>query len=157
MHASRATLGLKEEKLSTPQLVNAFYQRIWNAGDLDAADGLLSDDFSFRGSLGNELRGREAFKGYVRSVRNALDGFRCDILEGITEDKRAFAKMRFSGVHTREFRGHAPTGCPVYWLGAAFFRFDAGAIADLWVLGDLAGLDALLKENQKRTPESAST
>jgi predicted ester cyclase len=64
--------------------------------------------------LGNELRGREAFKGYVRSVRNALDGFRCDILECVTEDKRAFAKMRFSGVHTREFRGHAPTGLPVH-------------------------------------------
>jgi len=118
---------------------------------------LLSDDFSFRGSLGNELRGREAFKGYVRSVRNALDGFRCDILECVIEDKRAFAKMRFSGVHTREFRGHAPTGLPGHWLGAAFFRFDAGAIAALWVLGDLAGLDALLMENQKRTLQSAST
>ena len=147
----------KEEELSTPQLVNEFYERVWNAGDLNAADGLLSHEFLFRGSLGNELRGREAFKDYVRSVRNALDGFRCEVLECVTEGQRAFAKMRFSGVHTREFRGHAPTGLPVHWLGAAFFRFDAGAIGALWVLGDLAGLDALLMENQKRTLQSAST
>ena len=55
--------------------------------------------------------------------------------------------MRFSGVHTGEFRGYAPSGLPVHWLGAALFRFDHGKIAELWVLGDLMGLDALLAKN----------
>ena len=54
--------------MSVPSLVQAFYERIWNSGDLADASDLLSEDFIFRGSLGNELRGRDAFLQYVRSV-----------------------------------------------------------------------------------------
>lgn len=60
---------------------------------------------------------------------------------------RAFAKMRFGGCHVGVFGGFQPTGRPVEWLGAALFRFEAGRIAELWVLGDLTGLDALLRAN----------
>lgn len=131
--------------MSTPHLVQQFYSRIWNAGEHDAVADILAEDFAFRGSLGSELKGREAFKEYVRSVRTALAEYRCDILECVAEGDRAFAKMRFSGRHTGEFRGYAPTGRLVEWLGAALFRFEAHRIAELWVLGDLAGLDARLE------------
>jgi steroid delta-isomerase-like uncharacterized protein len=134
--------------MSTPPLVEKFYARIWNSGDFDAATELLAKDFSFRGSLGSELQGVEAFLEYVRSVRSALADYRCEILACIAEGDEAFAKMRFSGRHVAHFRGCAPTGKIVEWLGAALFRFQGGTIADLWVLGDLAGLDSVLKANQ---------
>lgn len=135
--------------MSTPALVDAFYRRIWNAGELDAASSLLTDAFVFRGSLGNELQGREAFLDYVRTVRTALGDYRCDILDCVTEGDRAFARMRFSGRHVGVFRGFAPTGKPVEWAGAALFRFEDFRIAELWVLGDLAGLDAMLRAHRQ--------
>lgn len=46
--------------MSTPLLVEAFYKRIWDAGDLAAASELLSEEFCFRGSPGREMRGRDA-------------------------------------------------------------------------------------------------
>jgi hypothetical protein len=55
--------------------------------------------------------------------------------------------MRFSGVHVAPFRGFAPTGKLIQWQGAALFTFRGGAVCDLWVLGDLAGLDDLLHGN----------
>jgi predicted ester cyclase len=125
-------------------LVRAFYARIGNAGDDAAAAELLAADFSFRGSLGTETRGHAAFLNYVRSVRAALAEDRCDILECVVDGDRAFAKMRFSGRHVAPFRGFEATGNVVEWLGAALFRFEGKVIADLWVLGYLAGLDALL-------------
>jgi len=134
--------------MTTPNLVTAFYERIWNSGDLGAVSELLIEDFSFRGSLGAELRGREAFKNYVSSVRGALANYRCEILTCVSEGEQAFAKMRFSGLHVAPFRGYLATGLPVQWLGAALFRFERQVIAELWVLGDLAGLDAVLKNNQ---------
>jgi steroid delta-isomerase-like uncharacterized protein len=134
--------------MSVPKLVSEFYERIWNAGDLSAAEKLLLDDFVFRGSLGSERRGRAKFLDYVRSVRNALSNYRCEILECVAENGNVFAKMRFSGVHTAEFRGYAPTQLPIHWLGAALFRIEKDAIAQLWVLGDLAGLDELLQKNR---------
>jgi predicted ester cyclase len=132
---------------TTVGLVQAFYERIWNAGDTGATVQLLDPDFIFRGSLGAEMRGRDAFCGYVRSVRTALDSYRCDILACVTEGERAFAKMRFSGIHVGQFRGFAPTHRPVQWLGAALFRVEGPLIAELWVLGDLVSLEANLKEN----------
>ncbi len=130
--------------MSVPNLVEAFYGRIWNAGDYAAIPDLLAETFSFRGSLGNEVRGHEPFADYVREVRKALADYRCDILECVAEENGAFAKMRFSGVHVGSFRGYAGTGKRVHWLGAALFKFDEERIVDLWVLGDLVGLDALL-------------
>ncbi len=132
---------------SASEFVREFYERIWNTGDFDATEELLAPDFIFRGSLGPEMRGREPFCEYVKSVRSALDGYRCDILDCVTEGQKAFAKMRFSGLHVGQFKGFAPTGKPVNWLGAALFRIQGRMIAELWVLGDLVSLEADLKKN----------
>jgi len=134
-----------EAFMSTPKLVEDFYERVWNDGNLDAAAELLTPEFSFRGSLGNEMRGREPFNSYVRSVRAALADYHCEILSCVAEANHAFAKMCFSGRHVAAFRGYEPTGKIIRWLGAALFRFEDSMIAELWVLGDLASLDALLQ------------
>ncbi len=132
----------------TLELVRAFYERIWNAGNtISAVRELLSPDFTFRGSLGPETRGHEAFCNYVHSVRSALSGYRCEILDCVTEGEKAFAKMRFSGTHVEPFRGYSPTGKRVEWLGAALFRVNNGVIREVWVLGDLISLEATLRSN----------
>ena len=71
--------------MSTARVVGAFYDRIWNDGDLEAAWVLLKPDFRFRGSLGAELRGIPPLLEYVRSVRDALADYRCDILDCVSE------------------------------------------------------------------------
>ena len=143
-----SALGRLAILMSTPKPVATFYERIWNAGDLQSASGLLTPDFSFRSSLGTEMRGRGAFTDYVRSIRSALSDYRCDISECVSEGEQAFAKVVFSGRHIGVLRGYQPTGKVVSWVGAALFRFRGELISSLWVLGDLAGLDAALRENQ---------
>lgn len=130
--------------MSTPKLVRAFYERIWNKGDIAATTELLAPDFLFRGSLGKEMKGVAEFQSYVRSVREVLAEYNCEILSCVAEGDQAFAKMRFSGRHVAAFRGYPATGQTVEWLGAALFRFKDSLITDVWVLGDLAGLDTLL-------------
>lgn len=89
--------------MSTPLLIKAFYERIWNTGDLAAIPDLLAEGFAFRGSLGVELYGHKAFADYVSSVRGSLSGYRCEVLDCVTEKDQAFAKMRFSGAHVGVF------------------------------------------------------
>jgi predicted ester cyclase len=138
---------MDRDTMSTPPLVASFYERLWNAGDEAAMPELLSAEFSFRGSLGAQLKGHAAFWEYVCSVRTALAHYRCEILDCVSEGSQAFAKMQFSGIHVGAFRGYQPSGRPVHWGGAALFRFEASRIRELWVLGDLVGLDAVLKSN----------
>ncbi|HUF87794.1 MAG TPA: ester cyclase [Thermohalobaculum sp.] len=134
----------------TPRrLVTRFYEEVWNRADPAAIPELFHPDCVFRGSLGAERHGHEGLAAYVREVTGALSGYRCEIEALVVEDERAFARMRFSGRHTGEFLGFAPTGRELSWAGAALFECGGGRIRSLWVLGDLAGLRAQL-EGQAR-------
>jgi steroid delta-isomerase-like uncharacterized protein len=132
--------------MGVKELVASFYEDIWNRGDLSFVPILLREDFTFRGSLGDERKGHAGFAEYVERVRGALRGYRCDILDLVAEGARAFARMRFSGVHVGELLGHPGSGKKVEWMGAALFTVgDDGRLADLWVLGDLHGLASQLR------------
>lgn len=122
------------------QAVRRFYEAIWNAGDVSAISEVLAPDVRFRGSLGALSTGHAGFADYVRSVTEALGGYRCDIRSLVVQDDEAAARMLFSGIHRCPFLGFAPTGRRVAWDGAAFFRFAGLRIQEIWVLGDLQGL-----------------
>ena len=128
-------------------VVESFYADIWNRHDKSKIADLLCDDCTFRGSLGQTRVGHEGFGAYVDSVHAALASYRCDILDLVVEGPKAFARMRFSGIHRGEFLGYQPTGKPVEWLGSALFSFDGEKVADLWVLGDVHGLLQMLERN----------
>jgi hypothetical protein len=45
----------------------------------------------------------------------------------------------------------------VHWAGAALFRFGGDAIVDLWVLGDLESLNAMLEKNRNMQPNVSNS
>jgi steroid delta-isomerase-like uncharacterized protein len=122
------------------RLVRRFYDEIWNRSEPSAVSEILAPDVTFRGSLGSETSGREAFAAYVRSVTDALGDYRCDVRELVAEDDRVVARLTFSGVHRGPLLGIPATGRRVAWTGVAFFGFADDRVADVWVLGDLDGL-----------------
>ena len=128
-----------------PDLILRFYHDVWNAHDRSAIAELLTEDFRFRGSLGRESVGREAFAEYVDSVHQSLGDYRCEIDDLVCEGERAFARMTFSGIHRGPLLGHPPTGKRVSWAGAAFFHTRGGKLERLWVLGDLDSLREQLR------------
>ena len=101
-NASRTT-GRKEQ-------VRKFYRVLWDAHDRDAIPSVLHDDFTFRGSLGDERRGHKGFAAYVDEVHSALKDYRC-VIEVLVEDgAKVFAKMSFGGIHRGRFMGYKPSG-----------------------------------------------
>lgn len=135
--------------------VHAFYEELWNTRSRAACERLMAEDLAFRGSLGPVRRGRDGFWAYVEEVTGALSGYTCEIEAVVAEEDAAFAKVHFHGRHDGPFMGFAPTGQQVRWTGAGHFQFRDGRIADLWVLGDLANLTALLK--QQAAPKAVET
>ncbi len=127
--------------------VRRFYEVLWDAHDKEAIPSLLHENFTFRGSLGQEKRGHSGFAEYVDMVHNALGDYRCIIEEVVWEGDKVFAKMIFTGIHRDEFMGYAPTHKRVSWAGCALFTFKGDRIIDVWVLGDLKNLEDQLKRN----------
>ena len=106
---------------------------------------IFHPDFTFRGSLGPELRGHEQFAGYVDMVTGALGQYTSDILDMVEEDNKVFGKLRYHGYHRGELLGCPPTGRHVWWQGTPLFTFNDTKVRDLWVLGDVHGLIGRLK------------
>ncbi|WP_421862006.1 ester cyclase [Motiliproteus sp.] len=129
--------------------VRKFYQVLWDAHDKTAIPSVLHEDFTFRGSLGQEKRGHQGFAEYVDMVHQALGEYRCIIEELVEEGDKVFAKMTFTGIHRDKFMGYAPTNKRLSWNGCALFRFDGERISDVWVLGDLKSLGDQLKSNSE--------
>ena len=125
-----------------------FYEILWNARDKDAMPSVLHENFTFRGSLGQEKRDHGGFAEYVGMVHKSLGDYRCIIEELVSEGDKVFAKMTFTGIHRDEFMGYSPTQHQVSWNGCALFTFKGERISDVWVLGDLKNLEEQLKANE---------
>jgi predicted ester cyclase len=130
------------------ELVERFYNIVWNQADEAEARRILDAGFRFRGSLGPELQGPDGFIAYHRSVHAALENFTCIVDDLVETPDRAAARMSFRGRHRARFFGVAPSGKEIRWSGAAFFRVRSGKITELWVLGDVEAV------RRQLTPDS---
>lgn len=111
--------------------VQRFYKVLWNAHDLDAIPSVLHDDFTFRGSLGDERRGHKGFTEYVDMVQTALGDFECGIEVLVEERDKVFATMGFGGLHSGLFMGYRPCGkdvvhCSGWILSEVAAGFQSG-------------------------------
>ena len=128
--------------------VRKFYEILWDNHDKDAIPTVLHENFTFRGSLGQEKQGHAGFAEYVDMVHKALGDYKCIIEELVAEGSKVFAKMTFTGIHRDVFMDYSPTQKRVSWNGCALFTFEGDLIKDVWVLGDLKNLEDQLKRNQ---------
>ncbi len=132
-------------QINIKKLIERFYFDLWNKSDAGVATEILHPDFRFRGSLGQDKRGRDGFIHYMRTVHTALADYQCVIDELIVENQQASAKMTFKGIHQAPFFGVEATGREIKWAGAAFFRSDGEYLTELWVLGDIDHIKSQLE------------
>jgi predicted ester cyclase len=125
-------------------LVERFYSEAWNRWDDAAADTILTADFVFRGSLGDEAEGRDGFRAYRNRVRAAFPDFHNDVREVVADGDRAAVRLRCTGRQDGELFGIAPTGLRVAYGAAAFLRSRDAQLCAAWVLGDLEHLKSQL-------------
>ncbi|MGH4025277.1 MAG: ester cyclase [Pseudonocardiaceae bacterium] len=131
--------------MSAARLVDQFYNRIWNAWDDEAIDRVLAPDFAFRGSLGDQIHGRDGYRSYRDKIRRAFPDFHNEVLDLVADGDRAAARLRYTGHHRGELWQLPATGRVVTYHGAAFFTARDGRLVAAWVLGDL---DALRRQLQ---------
>lgn len=115
------------------------WMEMFNEGNLTIADEILAGDFLYHDPTVADIRGLETFKAAVDAFRKALAGlFTMDdlIAEG---DKVAF-RFTFTGIHTGQWAGVAPTGKPFCVQGAGTLHFANGRIREGWADWDVYGL-----------------
>lgn len=126
--------------VSVGALIEKFYGELWNQWNDAAVEGTLSPSFTFRGSLGQETSGRQGWRRYRDLVRGGSADFHNDIVDLVCDDRRAAARLRFTGTHTGPLLGLPATQRRFEYAGTAFFTADERWLTSAWVLGDLDAL-----------------
>jgi predicted ester cyclase len=115
------------------------YAQMFDTGDLNEADELFAPDFIVRHLDAPELD-RGGWKEFSRPFVSGFSERRLAVEGLVTEGDQVVARMTFSGRHTGEFFGIAPTEREVRFTGIVWFRIAEGKIVEHWGEFDALGL-----------------
>jgi steroid delta-isomerase-like uncharacterized protein len=121
-------------------LTQHFYEEVWNKGNLDAVDDIMTGDFVDHAAPPGFPSGPEGAKQVFTMYRTAFPDFRLSLEDLITEGDKVVARWVTHGTHQGELMGIPPTGKPVTVTGIDLFRFAGGKIAEHWSEFDMLGM-----------------
>jgi predicted ester cyclase len=122
------------------------WKDLWN-GDLSVTDRIIAEDFvahaaPLTGTGADEIRGREALKGWVSGIHAVLPDLKFVIEVGpITDDEHLVLRWNAQGTYSGGFPG-APAdaiGRHITFTGTDTLRVADGKLAEYW-----ANTDSLL-------------
>jgi len=125
------------KKLTNKDLVNLYYEELWNKKNKEFIDILFDDNISFYGSLGLSANGKKEFEEYMNMIHSAIPSLFHTIMDMVVDNDSIAVRALYTGRHTGKLLSFEATNNRVIYNGASFFRFENGKIKSIWVLGDL--------------------
>ena len=124
------------------QLMNRWFQEVWNEGRTETVYELFSPDGIARGqnSADGELRGPQEFEGFVRKIHGSFSEMKLKVEDVFGAGDRVV--LRWSAVmkHTGDALGLPATGRTVRSRGITIARIVDGKIVEGWDNWDQLGM-----------------
>ena len=114
------------------EVSNQLTYEVWNSGNIDLIDEILSDDFVFHRAPPGLSNDRDGFKQFVAMYRNAFPDVQFEVQSILAEGDTVMSRWKASGTHTGEMMGIPPTGKKVTVTGMTENRIEAGKITTQW-------------------------
>lgn len=121
-------------------LARRFLAEVVGAGRLSLLDEMLTSDFEFTLPTLPLLRGVEAIKGYVSTMRQAFTGLTLTEDRLVSDFNKVALRWRMQGRHVGEFHGVPASKVEVDEYGIDFFEFRGGKIRTIRVVANQLGL-----------------
>lgn len=125
---------------SSTELVAGFWEQLFNQRDLSAVASVVTDDLSWRGSLGTKSEGLDGFLDYAIAAQEAIPDLHIEANELIAAGDHVFARLTLSGTHNGTLLGVTETQRKFSYEAAAVHRCRGGRIEQVWVVGDTHAL-----------------
>ncbi len=125
---------------SNKAVVRRLYDRVWNLGELDVLDEVVSGDFvGHRSDRADDL-GPEGLRQSVVTLCEAFPDGKFTIEDMVAEGDRVAVRYTARATHKGRFRELAPTGNEIVVAGLALYRIAEGRIAERWEIVDQLSL-----------------
>jgi steroid delta-isomerase-like uncharacterized protein len=110
--------------------------KIWNEGDMSAADGYYAPDVVLHGAPPDFPPGIEGIKQGVAMYRAALPDLHMTMDDVIVEGDKVVCRYTMRGTHKGELLGISASGKQVAMEGIVIVRFQDGKLAEIWGVSD---------------------
>ncbi len=119
--------------MRSTEIVNAFWDDVWNAQEPDAVDRFVADDVIIEAG-GREIAGRNDVKNWVTQFLDQVNDLHVDIIETFaTEDgTRVTSRWVLTGTNNG-ILGTEPNNKPDSMTGTAVWTVDDGKLRRGWV------------------------
>jgi steroid delta-isomerase-like uncharacterized protein len=126
-------------------LVRRMNEEIWNKGNLEMLDEMVSVDFvqHFLPD-GSETKGLNELRDHIRNHRNAFPDWREEIKLILAEGEFVAIQFTSTGTNEGSFLGNPSTGKQIHINELSIFRIVDGKIVEQWLLPDLLSLNQQL-------------
>ena len=124
-----------------------------NAGDIDAFDSVMADDFVEHEETPGLAPTREGVKAFFRMYIAAFPDLHFDAQDVLVSGDKAIGRVMVTGTHQGEFIGIPATGKKVSVQAIDIVRFDSDGLGrEHWGLFDLTALMQQLGVVPEGTP-----
>ncbi len=117
-------MSLEKNKAIIHKAIEALNER-----NLDALDELYASDCV---DHTRQLHGLDAVKRYMNMLFNSSSDFHGTIEDIIAEGDKVWIRVTYTGTHTGELRGLAPTGEKIKNTSIDVYRIVDGKVMDGW-------------------------
>lgn len=119
-------------------IVRESAERLFNRGDLSAADELITADaVDHCEPAGTDCR--QHFRQVAMMLRSAFPDLHMEIVDVVAEGESVAVRMTMTGTHEGPFMGIPPTGRRFAVEQMRIMRFRDGAMTDSWAVIDWLG------------------
>jgi steroid delta-isomerase-like uncharacterized protein len=122
-------------------LVRRIAADIWNQGNLEVVDEVMSADARYHGPhMPNGMGDRESWRQAIAMYRNAFADSHVKFEELIGSRDTVVGRWTATGIHTGQLPGVATTGRHIAIEGITIYRFSDGKIVEAWEQLDMLGM-----------------
>jgi predicted ester cyclase len=127
-------------------LLYKWFDEVWNKGDENAIDALMTNESNAHGILTKEQpKGAAGFKLFYNNFKSQFHDINIDVKEVICQDDMESARTHVTAIHTESNK-------KVEFSGLCMVRVENGKIAEAWNNYDF--LDMYQQLGQKLTPNA---
>jgi steroid delta-isomerase-like uncharacterized protein len=125
------------EEDENKQIIQSYFNEVWNKGNVDVLDELLSKDYiNHTPSTPNPPKGAIGLKPIVLAIRKGFPDLHYEIKEIIATKDRAIARVVMTGTQTDTLFGIPPTGKHIEVNQINIEKIENGKIVEHWRVTD---------------------
>jgi len=125
--------------MNKEETIRSAVQRLIEQGKLEAAEAMFSPNYIAH-SGEKSYEGHEFIKRWVKQLRATVSDIKIRNIDFIAHEDQSITWQRtITGRHTGKMMGIPPSDEKVTWIDMVVTRFEAGKIAEEWVVSELAG------------------